>query len=694
MSLEDAYAHLRAGRLAEAEAELRRVVGGRAGQAEALELLGIVLSQQGRAYEALEYFDRAIVVRPEAPGARHNRAQALFALGRVAEARAELDAVVSAQPDLHAAWNLLGSVLAAQGDSKAEQAYRRALMLRPDHPETHYNLGVFFLDTGRLDEAIACNRKAIALRANFVAAHNNLANALRARGRLEEALTHYGQAVRLEPRFADGWSNYGVALREAGRVEEAIPALERAVGLAPHAWSAISNLGVAYLARNRFEEAVACQRKALELKPDSAEVLSHLGNALAGTARWEEAEACYRQAIQKAPAYAEAHNNLGTLRMERGDVAGAAASFRNALELRPGYADATNNMGFLLQEEGRIDEAIEIYRRARAADPRNARAGYNLGIVLVSRFEFTEGWELCELRCDTVPPVTPRRPFAVPRLEREPRAGERIAVWREQGVGDQILYSTLLPELAQRAAGFVVEVDRRLVPAFRRAHSDWTVVAPEESAAAFSGCDAHIPLGSLPRLFRPSLASFAAQPRALLAADPGRARAFREELDRTVAAPKPPPLVGISWRSFQPSVRGELGKRKSATLASFLGLSPGARLLDLQYGDTDAEREEFARAGGRLARLEGLDLFNDLDGLIAAIEACDVVVTTSNLTAHLAGSIGKRTLLVFLNARPPFHYWSSPDERSLWYPSVEIVTAPGLDTWERALARVHEILYG
>ncbi len=694
MSLEDAYAHLRAGRLAEAEAELRRVIGGRSGQADALELLGIVLSQQGRAYESLEYFDRAIVVRPEAPGARHNRAQALFALGRVAEARAELDAVVAAQPDLHAAWSLLGSVLAAQGDAKAEQAYRRALMLRPDHPETHYDLGAFFLDAGRLDEAIACNRKAVALRANFVAAHNNLANALRARGRLEEALTHYEQAVRLEPRFADGWSNYGGALREAGRVEEAIPALERAVALAPQAWSAISNLGVAYLARNRFDDAIACQRKALELKPDSAEVLSHLGGALAGKACWEEAEACYRQAIRKAPGYADAHNNLGMLRMERGDVAGALASFRNALELKPGYADATTNMGFLLQQEGRVDEAIELYRRALRADPRNARAGYNLGISLVSRFEFAEGWELCARRHDTIPPVTPRRPFAVPRLEREPGAGERIAVWREQGVGEQILYSTLLPELAQRTGGFVAEVDPRLVPAFRRAHPDWNVVAPEHSAAAFSGCDAHIPLGSLPRLLRRSLASFAAQPRALLAADAERARAFRDELDRSAPGPARQPLVGISWRSFQPNVRGEPGKRKSAALAAFHGLGPDARLLDLQYGDTRAEREELARAGARLARLEGLDLFNDLDGLIAAIDACDLVVTTSNVTAHLAGSIGKRTLVVFPDARSPFHYWSSHEGRSLWYPSVEIVAAPGLDTWERALARVREILFG
>ena len=689
MSLDSAYQHLRAGRLAQAEMDLRREIDTRPG-AEALELMGVLLAQQGRVYEALAHFDRAIAVNPAAVGARHNRAQALFSLGRFEEARAELDAVVAARPDLQAAWSLLGSVLAAQGDLKAEQAYRRALQLRPDHPETHYNLGVFFLDSGRMDEAIACYRKALGLRP-FAPAHNNLANALRARGRLAEALGHYAQAVQLEPQFADGWSNYGAALREAGRIDEAIPALERAVALFPQSWSAASNLGMAYLARNRVEPAIACQRRALELKPDSAEVLSHLGNALAAAARWDEAEACYRQAIEKAPRYADAHNNLGMLRVERGDVAGAAASFRRALDLKPAFSEATNNLGLLLQQEGRADEAIELYRAAMAADPRNARAEYNLGIALVSRFEFARGWAHCERRYETIPPVTVPRPFAVPRLERAAGRPRHLAVWREQGVGDQILYSTLLPELSGRADRFTVEVDARLVPAYRRAHPQWDVVPPEESDRAFAGCDAHVPLGSLPQLLRPTLESFAAQPAAILAPDPARVAIYRERL---AAGAGGGPVVGISWRSFQPKVRGEVGRRKSASLEALGELSRRARLLDLQYGDTAAEREAFAQSGGRLERLAELDLFNDLEGLLAAIEACDLVVTTSNVTAHLAGAIGKRTLVVFPGAQPPFHYWASPVARSLWYPSVEIVTARSLDTWERAFARVHEQLFG
>ena len=692
MSVESAYAHLRAGRVAQAEAELRRAIDLRPGP-EALELLGIVLAQQGRPNEALTAFDRAIALKPT-PAARHNRAQALFALGRIAEARTELETAVDAQPDLHAAWNLLGSVLAAQGDAKAEQAYRRALMLRPDHAETHYNLGVYFLERARFDEAIACYRKAIGLRASFFQAHNNLANALRACGRGQDALAHYAQAVQLEPRFAEGWSNYGAALLEAARMDEAVPALERAVALAPQSWNAVSNLGVAYLARNRIGEAIAAQRRALELKPDSAEVLAHLGSALSAIGQWDEAEACYRRAIERAPTFPDAHNNMGMLRAERGDLNGAVASFRRALELKPEFSEATNNLGMLLQEEGRTAEAIEHYRQAMRADPRNARAAYNLGIALLGQFQFAEGWALCERRYDTIPQVTPRRHFRVPRLEeRGLDRSRRVAVWREQGVGDQVLYSTLLPELAAQGAGFVAEVDPRLLAAYRRAHPDWEVVAPEDSERVFAGCDAHIPIASLPQLLRPGLDSFVRQPASILAADAGRVADYRRRLaiDAGGASGREP-VIGVSWRSFQPKARGQLGRRKSASLQSLHALSQRARLLDLQYGDTAAERAAFAQAGGRLERLEDLDLFNDLDGLLGAIAACDLVVTTSNVTAHLAGALGKRALVVFLAAKPPFHYWASPHGRSLWYPSVEIVTAARLDTWEHAFERVVELV--
>lgn len=691
MSLEESVALIRAARFPEAEGRLRGLIESQPRRADALELLGVAISAQGREAEALPWFTRALEASPGTASVLHNRARALQGLGRLGDARADLEAALAAKPAMLPAWTLLGSVLATMGDAAgAERSYRRALTLRPDLAETHYNFAVFLQLAGRRDEAIAAYRAALVRNPAFVQALNNLGNALQSVGRLDEAFAQYAAAVKHDPNFAEAHSNWGAALRESGRVEEAIPLLERAVELKPDSPGVLNNLGAARFARHRYAEAIDSYRRALELRPAFHEARNNLGNALAALGNGEEAQECYLAVIAQEPRYAEAWNNLGLLQQDRGELDAALASYERALALDPARADAVNNMGLLLEERGRRDEAMALYARALQINPGLARAAYNLAITHLHRREFARGWELAESRFETVPPVTPRRSLDMPRFTAADWGrGHRVAIWREQGVGDQLLFATLLPSLEARGQDFVVEVDRRLIAAFARAHPRWRVVALEDSAEAFVGCDRELALGSLPGLLRPTIESFADQPRALLAADEARAAAYRRELGERAR------WVGISWRSFQPKQRAKVARGKSAPLGVFADLArtPGIGLVDLQYGDTATEREQFAASSGRLRRLEGLDLFGDVDGVMAAIEACDLVVTTSNVTAHFAGALGKRTLLFYLNAVAPFHYWvPGPDGRCLWYPSVEIVTGAGIDTWDKALARIDEIL--
>ena len=205
-----------------------------------------------------------------------------------------------------------------------------------------------------------------------------------------------------------------------------------------------------------------------------------------------------------------------------------------------------------------------------------------------------------------------------------------------------------------------------------------------EFEEAFESCRCQLPVGSLAQLFRPNRDSFARQPRALLRADPARVAQVRASLDER-------PKIGISWRSIQPLATRFLESRKSATLERFGAFEDtGATLVDLQYGDLGEERGAFDdRHPGLRRSIAGLDAFNDLEGLLAAIEACDLVITTSNATAHLAGAVGKRTWLLCLAANPPFHYWvPGADGRSLWYPSVEVVTDRSWRTWDAAFEAV------
>ena len=512
-------------------------------------------------------------------------------------------------------------------------------------------------------------------------------------GRPAEAAPILRALVAAAPRMYPAWNLLGGALAASGDAAGAESAYRRAIALDANQPEPYFNLAAMLEVSGRAEEAIAAYRRALALRPHLVQALNNLGNLLAAREDLAGAEKCYAAILAREPGNADANANLGLVLQERGDYDGAEARYAAALAARPTHPDALNNLGYLLEERGRRREAMALYRRVLEGNPGAARTAYNLGLAHLSEGDFARGWELHEARFATLPPVAAARAFPVPAFTASDfGAGHRVAIWPEQGVGDQLLYSSLAADLEARGERFVIEVDRRLKGAFERAHPRWTIVTADDAAAAFAACDRHIAVGSLPRLLRASRESFARQPRAFLAADARRAREFRER-----AVPAGERLVGISWRSFQPKGRGHVARKKSAPLEAFMNLSamPGVRLLDLQYGDTAAERERFAAAGGRLEHFGDLDLFNDLDGVLAAIEACDVVATTSNVTAHLAGALGKRTLLFYPAGISPFHYWvPGADGRSPWYPSVEIVTGAALDTWERLMARVHELIAG
>lgn len=443
------------------------------------------------------------------------------------------------------------------------------------------------------------------------------------------------------------------ALFKEGRLDTAAGIAQRILASDARHFLALHLLSTIAARRAQWEEAVRLATRALEIVPADVEVLCNRGAALRMLHRFEEALQDYDRALAIAPASAVARNNRGVALAALNRHEEALAEFNAALALRPDYA----------------------------------QAHYGRGISRLMLGDMRGGWADCEWRWSGSENAGPPRSFGIPHFAEDDWGRcRRLALWQEQGIGDQLLFSTLLPELESRGVSFVLETDARLLPALRRAHPGWNLVPAPAPDSAFAGCDRHLPIGSLPRLLRPDRDSFRGQPRALLAADPVRAAAYRSPL-----APSEAKAVGISWRSFQPPSRSYYERRKNAPLEAFLPIAalPSVRLVDLQYGDTEAERRTFAAAGGRLLSDEGLDRFKDLDGLLALIAACDVVVSTSNVTAHLAGCLGKRTLLVYPAANPVFHYWV-PDARgrSYWHPSVEIVTDPSADTWPALLELV------
>jgi Tfp pilus assembly protein PilF len=435
-----------------------------------------------------------------------------------------------------------------------------------------------------------------------------------------------------------------------------------------------------------IEGAIASYEAAIEADRGYARAHYNLAVALQQRGQGADAATHYAAAVAAEPRMSQALVNWGNLRKDEGDLDGAASLYRRALAIEPAEALALNNLASIALERGEVAEAKALYSRAAAApSPAADSAAYNLALIALREGDFAAGWDGYELRLRADPHTLSLAPVDLPRAEaRHLVHGLRLAIPREQGLGDQLLFGTLLPELAARGVAAHVEVDPRLVEACRRSVPALRFVIPSEAPAAFAACERQIPLGSLPRLLRRHRADFASQPAALLRPSAARVREMRARVGG-------PGRIAIAWRSFQGAGRRHVEARKSAPLEAFAAFAgTGARLVDVQYGEVAQERAVFdARHPGLRLHLDGVDLRNDLEGALAAIEACDLVVTTSNATAHLAGALGKRAWLVYLDGNPPFHYWVPTAEgRSLWYPSVEILAERSWSDWADAFGAV------
>jgi len=257
-----------------------------------------------------------------------------------------------------------------------------------------------------------------------------------------------------------------------------------------------------------------------------------------------------------------------------------------------------------------------------------------------------------------------------------------ITIWREQGIGDFILFSRFLPDLLNQTNNFTVVVHEKIKSLYRRTFPQIDIVTEINTG----NIDHHAPIGDLAKFYVNSFADLKERSDAYLVVDKHRTEEIKQLL------PKGKKICGISWISKNDNI----GKNKSMTLEDmkdFL-LLPDIIFVDLQYTDTTKERAEFKKKYGvEIIKLEEIDNFDDIDGLASLIDACDFVVSVSNTTAHIAGSIGKKTYLMLPQGKGRLWYWSKENTQSNWYKSIEIIEQDQIGSWDSVIKRIKNNLH-
>lgn len=715
--LAQALALHRSGDLAAAEALYRRILDRSPKDPDALHLLGVLHHQTGRSADAVALIGKAIRAKGAVAEFHSNFALALQAVGRAGEAVRHFEEAVRLRADYWEAHFNLGLLRQGLGRLDGALAHlRRAVELRPPDPAPYGALATLLSAVGRVGEGIAYHQAALALRPEDPALIGTLAGAFREAGMIEHAADAYAEALRRDPRNPRFLNDFGLVMQALGRRDDAANCFEAALGIDPAfaeaednlgslallagrageaadrhrsalrhrpalaaAWN---NLGNALKALGRLDEAVRAWRTALALFPNGAEVWTNLGNGHRAAERFAESETAHRRALRLRPGSPIAHNNLGdAIQLHGGDAVGAR-HYRLALTIDPAYAEAASNLALALQRLGGVEDARAWFDRALALVPDLALARFNRGLLRLERGEFAEGWPDYAWRFGSGRVGRGRQP-GPPAWRGEELAGKRLLVWREQGVGDELLFASCYPDAIARARHVVVECDPRLVTLFQRSFPAATVRAQAIDAEGretrlVPDCDLHAPAGTLARVFRTRLAAFS-HSSAWIVPDPDRVAGWRDRLARL-----PPGLrVGIAWRSQLVTA-----ERRTAytTLDQWAPVfaTPGVTLVNLQYGEVEAELAVTEqRFGVAIHRWPDLDLRDDFEASAALTASLDLVIAPAVSAGELAGAVGTPTWRI----GGPDWTWLGSGVRP-WFPSMRVVAPPPGGSPGDALGRI------
>lgn len=433
-----------------------------------------------------------------------------------------------------------------------------------------------------------------------------------------------------------------------GQPDKALEIWDRMICDTPDRAEAYYGLGTCLAMIGRDGGAIAALNHAISLAPSNPNVWVQYGMIMRRNQHPDASRHCFQQALKIAPDHARALTGLAGSYVNMGDPAKGIQPARKALKLVPDLWHAHNDLALLLLETGQWAEGWKEYGHRGNLD------GYH-----VRDYGPVEKWTGERVRC--------------------------LALHPEQGLGDEILFASCLPDLLGLKPGvthdpttgphphcpdeIVCEVNPRLLDFFRRSFPTVRFYGTHDEVmkAEYTTIEAWDRLGDLAQRFRPSPDACPGLP--YMKADPAATLGYRARLE----ALGPPPYLGLAWHGGTPATHEAV---RNAPLEQWKKIldGPGTK-ISVQYG------EHGQRFAPRLGLPHWQAAIDNIDELIALTAALDGVISVCQTQVHIAGSLGIPCLVVC----PSRYSWqfaplfNGDPARMAWYRSVALYRQPGLD---------------
>jgi tetratricopeptide (TPR) repeat protein len=319
---------------------------------------------------------------------RLQHAAQFLAAGDKVRAEDILQSVLRASPNEYRALDLLGVVRILQHrENDAGDLFRRVVQIKPEFASGHAHLGLLYVQTGRLDEAVPELSEAVRLDPARTDALDALvriwrdqAQAAAKIGDSSAAMALLIDARKLAPKNADVQFEFGMAALQMSLWEDASGAFQQSLHLHNNDPMVFWGLGRAFMGESKFEEARQQFASYVALRPADSAGHCALGMTFAALQQSTEARAQFEQSIALEPAQTESYYRLGQLYLDSKDLDSAGKNLLVVLERDPKHAGALAALGRIDFERKQYTEAIDLLQRAIANDETLSVAHYYLGL--------------------------------------------------------------------------------------------------------------------------------------------------------------------------------------------------------------------------------------------------------------------------------------------------------------------------
>ncbi len=496
---------------------------------------------------------------------------------------------------------------------------------------------------------------------------------------------------------AEYWRRRGVEREAAHDLPGALDAYQRALELDPNALETVHALAGLAFRRSMWDMAEKFYAHLITRGDQETAVICAYAASLREQSRYDEAIDLLKNVIGQRPAETSLWEGLGTAVAANGNRTTALTFFDEALRLAPDNLHALFNRGCARLDMGETVAGLaDVSVCARDfKDPDNrASAEITCAHAALSLGDLAAGWRWYEGRHKRGTSAEVAYELNIPhRKFPQPIVGKRLFVGAEQGLGDEVMYGSLLPDLAAEVAHLGIGVEPRLVPLFQRSFPDATVVAhrtqtvdgrtrrsfPDLKQDAF---DLWALTGDFLADHRARVSDFPER-LSFLVPDPRRVAYWHDYF----AAHNDRPKIGILWKSLKlTGLRAQMYS-PFEQWRDILAL-PGLQFVNLQYGDSTAEMAEAKAMGFDIITPESIDLKDDLDDLAALTCALDVILGPSNATSNIAAACGVPVWMLTVDRAWP----RLGQDYYPWYPSVRLFSTPTFADWQPALDSMRQAL--